>query len=206
MVDFAIQIIERLGYAGVALLMLIETLIPPIPSEIIMPLVGLAAANGDLLLSGAIAAAVAGSTAGATAWYAAARAYGPDRLIELADRHGRWLGLSRAMVERPAAWFAKRGGWTVFLARILPGMRVYISVPAGLAAMPLPRFLVSTVAGYALWYGLLGVAGYALGIDVAALTALLTAAAPYLWGLLAIWAGRRIVIACRAPKIAQVKP
>lgn len=206
MLDFVTQTIERFGYAGVGLLMLIETLIPPIPSEIIMPLVGLAAANGDLLLAGAITAAVVGSSVGATAWYAAARAYGPERLFHLADRHGRWLGLSRETVERPTAWFARRGGWTVFLARILPGTRVYISVPAGLAAMPLPRFLACTIAGYAVWYGLLGAAGYALGIDAASATTLLTVAAPYLLPLFAIWVGRRIATACRASKMRQVEP
>lgn len=192
MIDLITQTIDQLGYLGVGLLMLVETLIPPIPSEVIMPLVGLAAANGDLTLAGATAAAIVGSSAGATAWYAAARAYGPEKLIRLADRHGKWLGLSSEMVRRPAAWFARRGGWTIFLARILPGMRVYISVPAGLTGMPLSRFMIFTVAGYSVWYGLLGVAGYALGANVPLIIDSLTTVAPYIWAALVAWVAWRL--------------
>ena len=200
MVEFVTQVVDRLGYAGVALLMLIETLIPPIPSEIIMPVVGVAAANGRLTLAGVTLAAVVGATAGATAWYAAARAVGPDRLLDLADRHGRWLGLSRETVRRPTDWFARRGGWTIFLARILPGMRVSISVPAGLSAMPLPAFLAFTFAGYAVWYGALAMAGYALGTNVALLFDLVTAFAPWVWSALAIALIWRVSIVRRAAR------
>ena len=200
MVELAAQTIERLGYFGVALLMLVETLIPPIPSEVIMPLVGLAAANGSLSLIGATCAAIAGATAGATAWYSAARTYGPERLHALADRHGRWLGLSGSMIERPTRWFARNGGWTVFIARILPGMRVYISVPAGLAGMPFARFLACTLAGYTVWYGLLGTVGYAVGLNVALIGDLLVAAAPWLWMAVAGVLAWRVAAARRTGK------
>lgn len=162
MVELIAPVIGRLGYLGVMLLMFVETLIPPIPSEVIMPLVGVAAARGEIGIAGAIVAAVIGSTAGATAWYGIARAFGPDRLVALAERYGRWLGLSPAIVERATAWFARKGGFAVFLARILPGVRVYISVPAGLSRMPFGAFLAWTVAGFTVWYGFLGVAGFAL--------------------------------------------
>lgn len=200
MVELITRTIEQLGYVGVALLMLVETLIPPIPSEVIMPLVGLAAARGGLDLFGATVAAVLGATAGATAWYFAARAYGPARLQALADRHGRWLGLSGAMTERPTAWFARHGGWALFLARVLPGMRVYISIPAGLSGMPLPRFLGWTIAGYSVWYGLLGTMGYALGLNVTLIGELLTSAAPWLWALVAAALAWRIAVVRRVAK------
>lgn len=203
MVDFIAGTIEQLGYLGVALLMLVETLIPPIPSELIMPMVGLAAARGELSLAGATAAAIAGATAGATFWYYLARAFGPERLRALADRHGRVLGLSGDVIERPAAWFARHGGWTIFLARILPGMRVYISIPAGLTSMALPRFIVFTAAGFAVWYGLLGVAGYALGLNVALIGELLTRAAPWLWASLAAYIAWRLRLVRRAAKAAS---
>lgn len=202
MVDFITYMIERLGYAGVALLMLIETLIPPIPSELIMPLVGVAAARGDMSFAMATLAAVLGATAGATAWYAAARAYGPERLRAVADRHGRWLGLSAGMLDRPTSWFARHGGSTIFLARILPGMRVYISIPAGLSGMPLPRFLAFTAAGYSVWYGLLGVVGYMLGLNVELVGQLLMSAAPWLWTALALLVGWRILATRRGGKAA----
>jgi membrane protein DedA with SNARE-associated domain len=203
MVDWIAGTIERLGYLGVALLMLVETLIPPIPSELIMPLVGLAAARGELSLAGATAAAIAGATAGATFWYYLARAFGPDRLRALADRHGRLLGLSGAAIDRPAAWFARHGGWTIFLARILPGMRVYISIPAGLTGMGLPRFLGFTAAGFSVWYGLLGVAGYALGLNIARLGEMLTQAAPWLWASLAAAVAWRAMRLRRGAKAAS---
>ncbi len=185
MVEFITGTIEQLGYVGVGLLMLVETLIPPIPSELIMPLVGLAAARGELNHAGATGAAIAGATAGASFWYHLARLFGPDRLRTLADRHGRLLGLSGQAIDRPAAWFARHGGWTIFVARILPGMRVYISIPAGLTGMTLPRFLAFTAAGFSVWYGLLGAAGYALGLNIALVGEALTRAAPWLWATLA---------------------
>lgn len=193
MIEFITGTIDHLGYVGVALLMLLETLIPPIPSEVIMPLVGLAAARGELSLAGATGAAILGATAGASFWYVAARAFGPERLRALADRHGRWLGLGAGAIDRPAAWFARFGAWTVFVARILPGMRVYISIPAGLTGMRWPRFLAATAAGYSVWYGLLGAAGYALGLNVEALTGLMAAGAPWFWAALAALAAWRLV-------------
>ena len=203
MVEFVSGLIEQLGYIGIALLMFVETLIPPIPSELIMPLVGVAAAEGRLNLVGATASAIAGATLGATAWYLVARAFGPDRLLALADRHGRWLRLDGAMMRRPTVWFARRGGWTVFLARILPGMRVYISIPAGLAGMNLARFLGFTIAGYSVWYGLLGALGYALGLNVDLLIGALTRSAPWLWGLLGAFILWRLAVARRLARAAS---
>lgn len=198
MIDFITRTIEQLGYVGVALLMFIETLIPPIPSELIMPLVGVAAARGEMSLAGATFAAILGATAGATAWYAAARAFGPDRLRHLAERHGRFFGLAAKVVDKPAAWFARYGGWTIFVARILPGMRVHISIPAGLAGMPLGRFLMFTVAGFSVWYGLLGVVGYTLGLNVELIVKLIASAAPWLWAGFALVVGWRLLAARRS--------
>lgn len=200
MIDFITGTIEQLGYLGVALLMLIETLIPPIPSELIMPLVGLAAARGELNIIGATVAAIAGATAGAAFWYYLARSLGAAGLRTLAARHGGWLGLGRGVFERPSAWFARRGGWTVFAARILPGMRVYISIPAGLVAMPTGRFLAFTGAGFSVWYGLLGAAGYALGLNAAAIADTLAGAAPWLWASIAAAAATWLLLARRSAR------
>ena len=163
LIEIVTQAIAWMGYGGVALLMFIETLIPPIPSELIMPVVGVAAARGELSIAGAVASAVAGATAGATAWYGLARAIGRTRLIGLAGRHGRWIGLSAETVERATAWFARSGGGAVFAGRLLAGTRVYVSVPAGLADMGMVRFLIFTGAGFTIWYGFLGLLGFGLG-------------------------------------------
>jgi membrane protein DedA with SNARE-associated domain len=161
MVDMVTQAIGRFGYFGVILLMFVETLFPPIPSEVIMPLVGLAAARGEIAMGGAVLAAVTGSTMGAIAWYALARSYGRERLIAFAGHRGRWIGLSPRAVERATDIFARRGGLAVFVGRILPGARVFISVPAGLSRMRFLPFLGFTVAGFVVWYGFLGFVGFA---------------------------------------------
>ena len=169
------ELIGRLGYAGVALAVLVETLIPPIPSELIMPLVGLAAARGEISLAGGIAAAVAGSTVGALAWYGAARALGLERLAARIPRFGRRQDHPRAM-DRAMARFGAYGGWAVFLGRVLPGARVIISVPAGLVRMPVAKFTLLTTAGFTVWYGFLGGAGYAFSQALRADGGLLVAA------------------------------
>jgi membrane protein DedA with SNARE-associated domain len=162
------ELIETLGYFGVVLAMLIETLIPPIPSEVIMPLVGLAASKGVITLGGGIAAAVVGSTLGASAWFAAARTLGPSGLQQLALRW-RWLRIDPQRVDSATRWFGRHGLWAVFACRIVPGARVLISVPAGLSHMAWPGFLFATVSGYTVWYGFLGLAGFTLAKNFDAL-------------------------------------
>ena len=201
MIEFIAEMIGRLGYVGVALLMFLETLIPPIPSEVIMPMVGLAAARGEMSIYGGILAAVAGATGGAFAWYLLARAVGRRRVIDFAARYGRWLGLSPRLVDQATAWFARRGGWAIFLARILPGMRVYISVPAGLTDMPVVAFLGYTVAGYLVWYGFLGMIGFGLGSGLRQEILWLIASAAVLTLLVMQQIYRRVVV----PRLAAAR-
>lgn len=150
------------GAWGIAFLMLIENLFPPIPSELIMPLAGFEAAAGRLSFWAVVGAGTAGSVAGAVIWYGAGRAFGEARMLALIDRHGFWLTISRAEAERAVAWFARRGALAVFLGRLVPGVRTVISVPAGLAAMPFAPFLAVTAAGSLIWVLLLTLAGYLL--------------------------------------------
>ena len=163
LVDWIVTAIERTGYLGVFLLMLIDNIFPPIPSEVIMPLAGFAAARGQLSLLGVFLAGTAGSLSGALVWYGVGRWLGRERLRRFAARHGRWLTLSPAEVDRAGAWFARRGGLTVLVGRVVPGVRSLISVPAGVAGMPLTPFLVHSALGTIVWTGLLTAAGYGLG-------------------------------------------
>lgn len=156
------QAVDRGGYLGVFLLMLAENVFPPIPSEVIMPLSGYVAARGQLTFAGVLLAGTAGSLAGALFWYAVGRWIGRDRLKRFAARHGRWLTLSPAEVDRASAWFARRGVWAVLVGRLVPGVRTLVSVPAGVAGMPLIPFLLASAVGTLLWTGLLGAAGYVL--------------------------------------------
>ncbi len=156
-------IIHGMGYVGVAWLAFVENVFPPIPSELIMPLAGYLASQGAMTLAGVVAAGTLGSVLGAMLLYGAGWWFGEERLKTFADRHGRWLTLSRRDVTRASAWFARHGTWAVFGCRLIPGMRSLISVPAGLQHMTLPKFLLATAAGSLLWTALLVYAGYALG-------------------------------------------
>lgn len=158
-----INIIESMGYAGVAWLAFIENVFPPIPSELIMPLGGYLASQGAMTLAGVVAAGTLGSVLGALLLYGLGGWFGEQRLKAFADRHGRWLTLSRRDVERTSAWFARHGTWAVFGCRLVPGMRSLISIPAGLQHMNLLKFLLATTIGSLLWTSLLVYAGYALG-------------------------------------------
>lgn len=157
------SIINSMGYAGVALLAFIENVFPPIPSELIMPLGGFLASQGSMNLAGVVAAGTLGSVLGAMLLYGFGWWFGEQRLKSFADRHGRWLTLSRKDVERASTWFARHGTWAVFACRLIPGMRSLISIPAGLKHMNFLKFLVATALGSLAWTALLVYAGYALG-------------------------------------------
>jgi membrane protein DedA with SNARE-associated domain len=160
--DWITQAVERSGYFGIFFLMLAENLFPPIPSEVIMPLAGYVSARGQLTFVGVLVAGAAGSLAGALFWYAVGRWIGSHRLKRFAARHGRWLTLSPAEVDRASAWFARHGQAAVLVGRLVPGVRTLISVPAGVTGMPLMPFLATTAVGTLLWTGLLASAGYVL--------------------------------------------
>ena len=162
MFDLVTALIARTGSLGVALLMLAENVFPPIPSELIMPLAGFEAARGEFSLVAVLVAGVAGSLAGALMWYGIGAWIGAERLRLWAGRHGRWLTLSPADVDRASAWFLRRGRVAVLVGRLVPGVRTLISVPAGMAAMPLGAFLVWSAAGTVLRTGALTAAGYLL--------------------------------------------
>ena len=162
MVDWITGFISSTGYLGIALLMFAENIFPPIPSELIMPFAGFVAARGELNPIGVLVAGVVGSLLGAVPWYLAGRWLGNERLKRMADRHGRWLTVSREDLERAEAWFHRYGLVSVVVGRLVPAVRTLISVPAGITRMhPIPFFAYSAV-GTVVWTGLLVGAGYLL--------------------------------------------
>lgn len=163
MFDWVVGTVERAGAAGVFLLMLVENLFPPIPSELVMPLAGFVASRGQLGIASVVVAGTAGSLLGALFWYGVGRYVGRERLKRFAVRHGRWLTLGPDEVDRAGEWFARRGALALFLGRLVPGVRTLISVPAGISGMPVGRFLAYSVLGTALWTGGLAYAGFVLG-------------------------------------------
>lgn len=161
-------LIDRTGYAGIALLMLAENLFPPLPSELIMPLAGFVAADGRLSLVGVIVAGACGSVAGALPWYYVGRRVGLARLQRWAARHGRWLTLDPVQIEHVHDWFERHCGKAVLIGRLVPAVRTLISVPAGLFGMSLRRFLLYTTVGSLAWSSALAFAGHALRGEYAA--------------------------------------
>ncbi len=163
LVEWTISVVETLGYAGVAALVALENLFPPIPSEVVLPLAGFVAAGGGATVWGMVAAATLGSMIGAYALYGISAAIGPVRLRQFVVRHGRWFGLSEEDLDRSEGWFDDHARLAVFVCRCIPLMRSLISIPAGFRRMPLGTFTLFTLAGSLIWnIGLVG-AGYLLG-------------------------------------------
>jgi len=162
MTDWITDLVETMGYAGILLLMFLENVFPPIPSEVIMPLAGFGAADGRYSLPLVIAAGLAGTLLGALFWYIIARKIGDERLRRWADRHGRWITLSGDDIARIERWFCRHGTWAIPLAHLVPGLRTLISIPAGIFAMQPTRFLMLSALGAGVWTGALAIAGYVL--------------------------------------------
>ena len=162
MFEWVTEFVKESGYLGVAFLMLLENIFPPIPSELIMPMAGFSAADGELSLPLVIVAGSIGSVAGALIWYYVGRWIGLGHLKSFAGRHGRFLTVTPAEIDRAAEWFGKYCGRSVFFGRLVPAVRTLISVPAGVAGMALPKFLVYSTAGTVIWTAFLAIAGYML--------------------------------------------
>ena len=186
MVEWVVGIVRMLGYPGIAILMLIENVFPPLPSEGIMPFAGFLAARGELSLFGVILAGTIGSVLGTLPIYFIARKVGIERIREWFERYGHWLTLSGRDVDQAAGWFDRYGGLLVLVGRALPGMRAFVSIPAGARRMHFGRFLLYNTVGSALWTGFLTYLGVLLGQNYEAVKDYLE---PVTWTVLGIGAG-----------------
>lgn len=155
--------IQALGYIGIGLMMFLENLFPPIPSELIMPLAGFTVAQGHMGFVPVVLAGVIGTVLGALPWYYAGVYISEHRLKRWADRYGKWLTLSSSDIDKANRWFKRRGDMAVLLCRLVPGLRTVISLPAGMSQMPFERFLLYSTIGTTLWVTLLTTVGYLLG-------------------------------------------
>jgi membrane protein DedA with SNARE-associated domain len=191
MFDWIAGVIGRLGYAGIAALTFLENVFPPIPSELVIPLAGFVAATGELRLRTVIAMGSAGSLAGATIWYAVGRHVGEVRLRAWVDRHGKWLTLSATDVDRAQLWFRRHGNAAVFLGRLMPGVRTFVSLPAGFTAMPMAPFLVYSAAGTVVWTAALAYAGVVLQANFTMIGDYIDVATNAVFGLLGVLLVRR---------------
>jgi membrane protein DedA with SNARE-associated domain len=151
---------DGLGALGVGLAILLETVIPPIPSEVVLPVAGFLAQTGRMNVVAVFLAATLGSLAGAALLYQLGRWLGPERSRTAL---GRLPLVDVEDVEKTFAWFARHGRAAVLVGRLVPVVRSFVSVPAGVVRMPWPQFLLYTAIGSALWNGALIGAGMALG-------------------------------------------
>jgi membrane protein DedA with SNARE-associated domain len=153
------------GYFGVFLLMVLENVIPPVPSELIMSVAGIAAGQGRMNFLLLVLVGTAGCAIGNLFWWEVGRRFGYERLEPLVRRWGRWLTLEWEDIEKLRRFFDRWGGITVLVFRFMPIGRTVISIPAGLMHMPVGRFLVFTTIGSAIWNTLLVGVGYWMGTN-----------------------------------------
>jgi membrane protein DedA with SNARE-associated domain len=157
--DLAHDALVGAGYAGLIAIMIVENLFPPIPSEIVLPLAGYEVSRGELTFVATVAAATLGSLVGALLLYALGR-WGGRPAVE---RWGRRLRVGPDELDRAERWFTRWGDWVVLGARLVPGARSVVSIPAGTMRMGVTRFTLLTVLGSAVWNSVLIGTGWALG-------------------------------------------
>ena len=151
------DVINQFGYFGVALLVIIENVFPPIPSEIVLPFAGFVAQQGsgaaqsDTSVIGMMIAATIGSVVGALILYFVSAAIGPDRLRAFVEKFGKWFGVKSSDLVRAEAWFDRRSLLAVLVGRCVPLIRSIVSIPAGFRRMKLSSFVVLTAIGSAVW-------------------------------------------------------
>ncbi|MBW3080409.1 DedA family protein [Bifidobacterium saguinibicoloris] len=158
--DWLVVLMDAVGGLGVALAIALESIFPPIPSEVILPLAGFTASRGTFTLVGAIVWATLGSLIGAWALYGISRWVGLHRIHKAADVIP---GVSRKDVNKANDWFTRYGTWSVLVGRIIPVVRSLISIPAGFNRMNFLQFTGWTLLGSAVWNTVLVSAGYFLG-------------------------------------------
>ncbi|OYX51262.1 MAG: alkaline phosphatase [Sphingomonas sp. 32-66-10] len=199
MTEFILNLIAWGGYVGIFILMTLENVFPPIPSEVIMGLGGMAVARGDMDMTPLLIVATLGTTLGNMFWYAVGRWIGIARLKPFVERYGRWLTLTWDEVEQLNRFFNRHGLWVVFFFRFLPTFRTMISLPAGMAKMGMPRFLLATFVGSAIWNAVLAYAGLLLGsrfeelqVYVGPVAVVTTAAVVVVWAYRVVTWKRRV--------------
>ncbi|MGA0709384.1 MAG: DedA family protein [Ilumatobacteraceae bacterium] len=157
------DVIESLGYTGVALLVIAENLFPPIPSEIVLPFAGFVARRGDGSVIVMVVASTIGSVIGALVLYAIAAAIGPERIHSFVVRFGKWFGVKESDMVRAEEWFDRRSNAAVLVGRCVPLIRSLVSIPAGFRRMKFVPFITLTAIGSAVWNIALIGAGAVLG-------------------------------------------
>jgi membrane protein DedA with SNARE-associated domain len=162
LIGLVARIIDALGYPGIMLLIAAENIVPPIPSEAILPMAGFLSASGTFSFWLVVLFATLGSLLGATALYYAGLVLGRTKILVLVEKHGSKVGLSIDDVKKAERWFQQRGKVSVLVCRLIPIVRSLISIPAGFYGMSFPVFILYSAIGSLIWNTLLVGAGYRL--------------------------------------------
>jgi membrane protein DedA with SNARE-associated domain len=157
--SFALSTISQLGYVGIFFLMMLESMIVPVPSELVMPFAGFLVAQGSFNAVLVIFASTLGSITGSLIFYYIGKTGGHT----LVQRYGKYVLVDTEDIRKTEAWFKKRGDLTIFLARLVPVVRHLISLIAGIGKMNVKKFTIYTILGAALWNGILTYLGLFLG-------------------------------------------
>lgn len=163
MENWITEIMNQFGYMGIFLLIAIENLFPPIPSEVILTFGGFMTTHSNLTIPGVIAYSTAGSVIGAILLYGVGAFFDVNRLSVIVEKYGRILRLTKQDIYKANDWFNKYGVWTVFFCRLVPLLRSLISIPAGTTRMNLVTFLLLTTIGSLIWNTILVYVGAAVG-------------------------------------------
>lgn len=157
------SVMSDYGYIGIFLLILLENVFPPIPSEVILTVGGFMTTTTTMTIPGVIAASTAGSVIGAVVLYGVGLLLDVERLEKIIDKYGNWLKVKHEDLHRADAWFDRFGIWTVFFGRLVPLVRSLISIPAGMSNMRFWQFLLFTTLGTVIWNTVLVFIGEAVG-------------------------------------------
>lgn len=163
MENWITQFMEQYGYLGVFLMIALENVFPPIPSEIILPFGGFMTTYTSMTVTGVVIASTAGSVVGAMILYGIGLLLDVERLEKIIDRFGHILRVTKEDIHKADAWFDKYGIWTVFFCRMVPLIRSLISIPAGMSNMKFWLFIAFTTVGTLIWNIILVSVGAALG-------------------------------------------
>ena len=181
------SIMEQLGYFGIALLMFLDNIFPPIPSEIIMPSAGYTASQGQLLLVGVVIAGCIGSLIAAALLYWVGYTFNHERIFRFVDRYGKFLFLKSVDVKKSLDWFEQYGHRIVFFGRMIPAVRSLISIPAGMSHMPFWNFMFYSSLGTIIWTTFLASVGFYFGENQILMQQIFSQASYIILSLLAIF-------------------
>ena len=161
--EWVIYVMEQLGYIGIALLMFLDNVFPPIPSELIMPTAGYTASRGQLTFIGVVIAGCVGSLLAAVLLYVLGRHCPQQQLLHWVERYGKYIRITPKDIETALLWFHRYGPRIVFFGRMIPAVRSLISIPAGMSGMPFWQFFSYSALGTLLWTFFLTWLGYYFG-------------------------------------------